>query len=563
MQIVTRKTATNRKLSNSLKCITFLCLALFLSACSANMRQTPASFPKAQKQERSPASIELSEGDEAEAAKGALTADQERALGSESDIRFDLDQRETEEFIKYFKLYTARDENGQPMRGRAAFEKWLADAAPYLPYIRQVIRERGLPEDLIFLPFAESGFNNWAVSRAGAVGMWQFMPFTARKNGLKVDWWIDERRDPYKATVAAVDYLTRLYEMFGDWYLALAAYNAGEGKISRVIQKTGSSDYYEICKAGDALKAETRHYVPKILAICKIVRNLDTLGFAPIDWNADPGLQEVKVKGGTDLMALSKTCGLSWEDFEELNPAFRRTVSPPEYESSIRLPAAKAPYAMAYLGKPESRPFAGYAKYEVRSGDSWWSISRRHEVPIPVLRKINAELAASTLQPGQEIMIPAQSRNDATVAAPSGTRTAQAEARSAAAESDGKAAKTRSLAAKRANYTVKSGDSVWSIARRYEVSVDTLLASNGMKTGKDLRVGQKLYIPAVGEAETRAQQTKARSALKEVTHRVQSGDTIWNIARRYKVDPKTILGYNNLDRDAVLQPGQEIRIRLE
>lgn len=521
----------------------------------------PAPYAKAQKAVRGAPEIELNEADEADAAKGTLTAEQERVLGADSGIKFDLDQRETEEFIKYFKLYTARDESGQSMRGREAFEKWLNNARPYLPYIRRVIKERGLPEDLIFLPFAESGFDNWVTSRAGAVGMWQFMPYTARKQGLKVDWWIDERRDPYKATVAAVDYLTRLYEMFGDWYLALAAYNAGEGKISRVIQKTGTSDYYEMCKAGGALKAETRHYVPKLLAICKIVRNLETLGFEPIDWSVDPGLIEVKVKGGTDLMALSKSCGLTWDEFEEMNPAYRRTVSPPEGESSLWLPEVKVAYAKAYLAKPESRPFAGYAKYEVRAGDSWWSISRRNEVPVPVLRKINAELASATLQPGQEIMVPAQPRSESIVAAPSGTKTAKAESKAAAV--DAKAAKTRTLAAKRANYSVKPGDSVWSIARRFEVSVATLLASNGMKTGKDLREGQKLYIPAAGESETRDEHTKARNTLKVVTHRVQTGDTIWNIARRYNVDPKRILSLNNLDDDSVLQPGQEIRIGKE
>lgn len=560
MHNLTLKTTTNRNTGKIAKFLVLFALAAMLSACSAGMRNAPDGYAKAQKSTRSEAPYEISEGDEAEASKKPLTSSQEKALGSDSDIKFDLDQKETEEFVNYFKLYTATDDSGRPMRGRGAFEKWLVNARPYLPYIRQVIRERGLPEDLIFLPFAESGFNNWAVSRAGAVGMWQFMPYTARKHGLKVDWWIDERRDPYKATLAAIDYLTKLYEMFGDWHLALAAYNAGEGKISRVIQKTGTNDYYEICKAGDALKAETRHYVPKILAICKIVRNLETLGFEPIDWNVDPGLQEVKVKGGTDLMALSKTCGLSWDDFEELNPAFRRTVAPPEYESSVWLPSGKIPYAMAYLAKPESRPFAGYAKYEVRSGDSWWSISRRHEVPVAVLRKINSEIAGSTLQPGQEIMIPAQPRNEAIVAAPGGTKTAQAESKVRTA--DAKAEKTRTLATKRANYTVKSGDSVWSVARKFEVSVDTLLASNGMKSGKELRVGQKLYVPAAGEAETRVQQTKAKSALTEVTHRVQSGDTVWNIARRYNVDPRVVLSQNGLDRDTVLQPGQEIRIRI-
>ncbi|WP_236615069.1 LysM peptidoglycan-binding domain-containing protein [Desulfovibrio sp. X2] len=530
------------------------------------MHKPAATMPSAQKAAKQKVAAtqngdaDVSDGDEAEAEQDALTQQQQSVLQNDSDtLKFDLDQRETADFVNYFKFFTAVDENGNPKRGRRAFEHWLDNARPYLPYVRQVLRDKGLPEDLVVLPFAESGYNPTVTSSAGACGMWQFMPYTARKYGLEVDWWIDERRDPYKATGAAVTYLSNLYEMFGDWYLALAAYNAGEGKISRVIQKSGTNDYFEICKTSEYLKAETRRYVPKFLALCKIVRHLKELGFEPIDWDQGAEVTELKVKGGTDLMALARSCNMSWSKFADMNPAFRRTVSPPEHEASIWIPTEQVAYAKAYLAKPEARPFAGYVRYHVRSGDSWWAISHRFEVPISVLRKLNNELA-STLHPGQEVMVPGQNRAEAVASAddpqPRGRHASASKAESASA-------KTRSIAAKRANYKVKNGDTIWDIATRYEVSVDTLLAANGMKNGRHLRVGQKLYIPSVGEAETREQVAKAKGAYRETTYHVQQGDTVWAIARKYNVNPTSILSRNNLDHDDVLQPGQSLRIRLE
>lgn len=143
----------------------------------------------------------------------------------------------------------------------------------YLPYILSVFRRYNIPDDLIFLPFAESGFNPRAYSRAGAAGIWQFMPATARKYGLTVNWWIDERLDPFRSTIAAAKYLSDLYKMFGDWYLALAAYNAGEGKISKALRKSKMNNFFHIAKPR-YLRRETRMYVPKFMAILKIIRNL-------------------------------------------------------------------------------------------------------------------------------------------------------------------------------------------------------------------------------------------------------------------------------------------------
>ena len=163
---------------------------------------------------------------------------------------------------------------------RGVMESWLKRAQRYLPHTGRFLAE-GLPEDLIYLPFAESGFNPFALSRSGASGVWQFMPGTGKHYGLTVDDWIDERRDPYASTEAAIKYLKKLYADFGDWSLALAAYNAGEGKIGRALAKTGCEDYFSLCEASDDLREETKLYVPKFLALVKIAGNLEELGFEP------------------------------------------------------------------------------------------------------------------------------------------------------------------------------------------------------------------------------------------------------------------------------------------
>ena len=545
--------------------MTILAALFLVTACATHTiepESPPAQVEKARvkpTQADARDGVDFSAEEAAEASEDALTPEQQMVLSADDGITLTLSQRENQDFINYFKFFTATDENGKPRRGRASFERWLERAKIYLPHVRQVVRERGLPDDIIFLPFAESGYNPWAVSRAGAVGMWQFMPFTGRKYGLTVDWWIDQRRDPYLATQAAMDYLSTLYGMFGDWHLALAAYNAGEGRVGRAIRNSGSDDFFEICRLGTHLPRETRQYVPKIMAINKIILHLEELGFEPIDWHYDPDIASLNVPGGTDLLALSKAVGLDWSEFEALNPAFRRTVSPPEVETPIYLPSEKVAHANAYLAKPEARPFAGYATYTVRSGDSWWAISRRHQVPINILQTLNRGLPG-TLHPGQTVMIPAQGANANVAAAPTGSRAAQAE--SAAASAESRTAATRTLAAKRANYVVKSGDSLWSISKRHGVSVDSLLAANGLSNGNRIKAGQRLYIPGTGEAQTRQQQARAKETLSEITYRVQRGDTIWGIARKYNVNPTQLLAWNSLNRNSVLRPGQELRIRL-
>lgn len=467
-----------------------------------------------------------------------LTKEETLALGSKTGITFDLDASETAEMEQYFLSYTRR--------ARPTFERWLERAEPYLPRIKQYFAARGLPQDLAYLPFAESGFNSFAFSRAGACGMWQFMPYTGKKYGLKVDWWVDERRDPFLSMKSAADYLEFLHGTFGDWYLALAAYNAGEGRIARAMKKSGADNFFDLASNKKLLKLETRHYVPKFLAILKIIQNLESLGFQPLREDAGTcalPTVEILVKGGTDLSGLARDTSLTWDEFQRMNPSFRRMISPPGSTSTVQVPADKHEDALAFLSKPGARPYAGFLHHSVRSGESYWTISRRYSVPIAVIQKVNHK-SSRILRPGEMMLIPGPGNFAA----------------------DPPVERTRRIAAQRSNYLVKNGDTISGIARVTGVSQNTLLKANGLKSATDLQVGKRLYIPSSitdsRPVATRKSVAKANGSSRLVQYRVRQGDTLWKIAQKFSVDHRDLQDWNSLGTGGKIRPGDNLKVYL-
>ncbi len=478
-----------------------------------------------------------------------LTEQEKKALASRGAIQFDLDVKDNEE-VQMFLQYFSMDKRG-------SMEKWLQRAEPHLPYVRAVLASYNLPPDLIVLPFIESGYSTMAYSPVGAGGMWQFMPYTGRRFGLTVDWWVDERRDPYKSTVAAAKYLTKLYQMFGDWHLALAAYNAGEGKISRVMAASGQCDFFDIAKDPRLLKEETRHYVPKFLAVLKIFQNLDTLGFKKINWQAGPNLKEIGAPGGTDLAALAQTCGMSWEQFREYNPGFRRQVSPPDMTVNVYVPVAKEQIALAYLKNPGNYPSGGVQTITAESGDSWWNLARRAGMPVAELRQLNASLPES-LPPGQTVRV--------ALSAFSVDNTALAEGPEACAPKPLAAAKPQ-------RHRVNKGESVGSIAKKYGVSSKELLAANKMKHEGRLTLGSWLVIPSGATAGTAVAAAPAPQpapfgkapaapvqAAVAASHTVQRGETVGSIAARYGVSAEELMAANKMRSAKDLLAGKKLSI---
>ncbi len=473
-----------------------------------------------------------------------LTEQEKKALASRGAIQFNLDVADNEE-VQMFLQYFTMDKKG-------TMEKWLQRAEPQLPYVRAVLASYNLPPDLIVLPFIESGYSTMAYSPVGAGGMWQFMPYTGRRFGLTVNWWVDERRDPYKSTVAAAKYLTKLYQMFGDWNLALAAYNAGEGKISRVMAASGQCDFFDIAKDPKLLKEETRHYVPKFLAVLKIFQNLDSLGFRKINWQAGPNLKEVPVPGGTDLLALSKACDLSWEQFRDYNPGFRRQVSPPDATVNVYVPVAKEQVVLAYLQNPGNYPSGGVQTVTAQAGDTWWAIARRAGMPVAELRQLNGSLPEE-LPPGQTVRI--------ALSAFSVDNTSLAEGPDACAP------KPLTAAAKPQRHRVNKGESIGSIARKYGVSTKELLAANKMKNERRLTQGSWLVIPggapqpqAVAASKSAPAPAAPVAVAAAGSHRVQKGETVTGIAAKYGVEPGALLAANGMRSGNDLRAGANLTI---
>lgn len=408
--------------------------------------------------------------------KYVLSEQEKAVLDSYTPTMFDVRDQDREEVQAHFVFFTHK------IRDR--FSAWLERSQYYLPYMKKVFNERGLPEELIYLPFVESGFNPKVTSVAGARGMWQFMPSTGRIYGLNNDWWVDERRDPYKATEAAADYLTKLYCMFGDWYLAVAAYNAGEGKIQRALAASGCETFFDLSDKNHTLRGkktklmlETQHYVPRFLAVLKIVRNLESLGFAPLKWDQAPELVNMEVPGGTDLKSLARTAGMNWDEFYSYNMAFRRFVTPPDRTSTVYLPKKYQAAALNYIKHPVGTPDSGYTMYTVKAGDTLSNISKRTGIPAAALSGVNDNMQlTAALKAGTVLRLPG----------------------GALVNDDKAAGKQVAASSKKSGgyYKVKKGDTVYSLAKRFGLSQTQLLQANGKSTKKPvLKIGESLYIP--------------------------------------------------------------------
>lgn len=509
-----------------------------------------------------------------------------------ANLEFVLDIRETRAMKNYFHYYTQRK--------RKTFQRWLKRAEPYLPYIKKVFQSHGLPSDLIFLPFAESGFNPWAYSNAGAAGMWQFIPGTARNYGLEVSWWLDERRDPYKSTRAAAKHLKSLYSKFNDWYLVLAAYNTGEYHIKRALRKSNKTNYFHLARSTNLLYNETKMYVPKFMAILKIIKNLDELDFEQIDWKSSQDPNKIKIDSGTDLFAFAKSLDWEWSTFRHKNPFFKRRMSPPHKELYVYLPEKYNKQAKKFLNKPSSSPYADYKKYTIKKGDSWWALSRQFEVPIKILKNINNK-TSNHLRPGQSIIVPAtamqvadSNHDDSNYIYNHKYRVKKGDNLWAIARKfdcnldklleannltsnpnslhvgeklvipeKSSNIQKRQLAEKRANYKVQKGDNLWEISQKFGVSIKTLKQANGL-SGNLLRAGTNLYIPDISQKQTRVAKQKAKSAHSNIIkYIVKKGDNLWNIAKKFGVSHSKLLSWNNISQDELIHPGDKLNIYLK
>jgi peptidoglycan lytic transglycosylase D len=388
----------------------------------------------------------------------------------ESDIPLTLNSR-VEYFIRFFQT-----------RGRGAFSRWLSRSERYIPMMKEVLRKEGLPEDLVYLAMIESGFTPHAYSVASAVGPWQFMSGTGKRYALRIDDWIDERRDPLKSSVAAALYLKELYSLFNnDWYLAAAGYNAGENKILRAIDMYKSRDFWQLAQ-GSYLKRETKEYVPKLLAAAIIAKEPAKFGFADVAYLPALELDTVTIPSRTDLELVARLIDVPYQTLKELNPELRRWCTPPDYSDyQLKLPRGKkgqfeAEFANVAVDQRYSERLV-YSKYRVKKKETLVAIARRYNTTPEALAELNHLKQGARLR-GRQLLVPIQ----------------LAAAKPAAPAPETSAAAAGAAKDQATYYTVRKGDTLAALAKRFNVSATILSAWNNLKGKVALRPGKRLIV---------------------------------------------------------------------
>lgn len=472
----------------------------------------------------------------------------ERVELSLKDIPHDLPIQLTDEVLSYLNFF-------QTPRGRAIVAVGLKRAGRYREMISRVLREEGVPQDLIYLAQAESAFQPLAVSRARAVGMWQFIAGRGKEYGLKRSWWVDERRDPEKSTRAAARHLRDLYDQFGDWYLAMAAYNTGPGNVARAIERTGYADFWELYRR-NVLPRETKNYVPIILALTIIAKDAERYG---IQYTPEPPIRTERIKPGhpIDLRLVAETIDVPLDELKLLNPQLLRLTTPADPDFELILPEGTASRFAAEIAAIPAEKWVSWRRHRVEEGESIGSLARKYRVQASAIAEANDLDPQAQLVVGQKLIIPA------TAARP-------------ASEGLGRLVK----------YRVRRGDTLELIAEQHSVSVEELKRWNKLRTNKIAR-GMTLSIypggkPAPAARTTVAQRTTSRPgtatsaraakstpaevatvASGKVTHRVRPGDTLWSIARAYKTSIEALRRANLFLASRPLHVGDLLVVHIE
>ncbi|MDR9447051.1 MAG: LysM peptidoglycan-binding domain-containing protein [Balneolaceae bacterium] len=474
------------------------------------------------------------------------------------------------------------------IRRPEVMDTWLQRSEIYFPMMREIFREEGTPEELIHLSMIESGLRPTARSWASAVGLWQFIQATGSMYGLDVTWWVDERRDPEKATRAAAQHLRDLYQVWGDWHLAMANYNISPRGLNRAIRAAGGvEDYWT---AYPYLPRETRGYVPGFIAATMIATNPEAFGFEQ-EYGVEPySYDEVNVAGLMPLDVLAEAAGITTDELKDLNPELLRWATPPVESYELKIPSGtRGVFMIAYNEIPKEKQIQDVAVHEVRSGENLGWIARKYGTSVRALFESNEGLR-STIYPGQKIMVPiAQSQYNQTVAMTSSSRSKRT-------------SRSRQRAAAPANstaltYIVKANDTIGHIAEWYDVRASQIRGWNGI--GNTIRLGQKVqvYVPsakkeyystvdkldfgakqaiekrqragenifegtAIASAQTGSAGSQSLMNQNEEStssYTVKNRDTLIEIADSYGVTVQSIQQENGL-RGTKIYPGQVLRI---
>lgn len=438
-----------------------------------------------------------------------------RAEAEMRGIKSDLPLVLNDEVARYISYFSSP-------RGRPVLEHALERAGRYRDMILRVLREEGVPQDLIYLAEAESGFHPLALSRVGARGMWQFMAGTGVGYDLHRNWWVDDRQDPEKATRAAAKHLKDLYNQFGDWYLAMAAYNSGAGTVQRAVERTGYADFWELYRRG-VLPQETRNYVPIILAVTIMAKNPQQYGLEDLQPDAPLQFDTVKVDYPVDLRLVAECVDSSVETLQELNPSLLRMTTPKDGTFTLKLPAGTADkYQQAIAAIPVDMRVA-WRYHKVEAGETLAEIARKYHASTKSIAEVNNLNADDDLLADSKLIIPA----------------------TASRRTSGGAG---TYARRPTYYHIRKGDTVLTVADDFGVPAAKIRQWNRLR-GNRLTAGHKLKIyrpvsddePVEASRKTRAASSKSKQHSKltasskghVIHHKVVKGESLYSIAQRY------------------------------
>jgi membrane-bound lytic murein transglycosylase D len=438
------------------------------------------------------------------------------------------------------------------------FAIWLERSGRYLPMIQEELRKANMPLDLAYLPMIESGYRLTAYSRAKAVGPWQFMHATGRAYGLGIDNYVDERRDPIKSTKAAIRFLSDLHAEFDSWELAVAAYNAGGGRVRQAIRKKGSRDFWQLIK-GSQLKNETKYYVPKLIAAIMIAKDPESYGFKDIAYEKPLAFETLEVPRWTTMQALCVAGETPLEEIRDLNRQLRRAITPPGGNYyTVRVPLGKKELTAKNLPRVKATISTAYKTHVIKKGDTVSRICQKYDINKKTLLKAN-NLRSNVLVAGKRLRIPYRTTSykliDESLMA-AGLEPAEM------------------LPENMIIHKIKPGETISELSRRYNVPPHMIAAWNGLKNLNRIRAGQQLafYLQDSDNIESNqiaragkkvrpasAGQTAEASSRPDYYH-VIGGDTLWAIARKFQTTPEQIRRWNNL-KDDTIYPGHRLVLK--
>ena len=420
---------------------------------------------------------------------------------SYEDIKFEVKRNSRVEH------YIRRFSSG---KGKRNFAEILKRSGIFLPEIKEILRSEGIPLEIAYLPLIESGFNPRAVSRKNAVGLWQFIRPTGLKYGLKINYWVDERMDVDKSTLAAARYLKKMHEEFGSWELALAGYNCGEKRVFRAMKKTGSTDFWTLSRK---LPRETRNYLPKFNAALIIAKDPEKYGFRITKLEKD--YQAVTVPPRKSIAEIANLLDMGYKEISKYNPSLVGLSTPPGGAYELKVPKDYAERLISVQDqiialKDVEIPFRTRpTRYTVRQDDSLWKIARKFGTSVEKLKYAN-RLSSSVIRPGQRLQIP--SRGNLVYV----------------------------------KHKIRPGENIYLLAKRYGTSIDAIKRANNLKSsliiaGKTLSIPQRLsstYVP--------------RDVPRKMSHKIIPGDTLSELALRYRVSVSQIKRWNNMSSTTLI-----------